>query len=299
MPLSDRDYMKGKHPPSCTCVDCVNKRLGIITRGAKNSSYRKNPTHNIPQVSKRYPNNYANSSNSRSVRVLSCIIILIIVSLIIGILGGGIYGIAKYHDNIWDGISSGYHWTANNIIDIKDKIVNWFSSQSLNTTNTSNNITKTSTATPPTSTITSPSTSPTSTITSPSQTTSVLIDKVSDFAIRFNEYRQSKGRASLIFTDDLNRIATLRLVEIKENFSHNSKGGYNNHLAENIVMGIYNNQDALECWQGSLGHNANMLNMSYKYTGYAIGGGYAIQVFTEWVTINGEPQLPPGWYFTD
>jgi hypothetical protein len=30
MPLSDRDYMKGKHPPTCTCVDCVNERLGVI-----------------------------------------------------------------------------------------------------------------------------------------------------------------------------------------------------------------------------------------------------------------------------
>jgi hypothetical protein len=29
MPLSNRDYIKGEHPPACTCVDCVSKRLGI------------------------------------------------------------------------------------------------------------------------------------------------------------------------------------------------------------------------------------------------------------------------------
>ncbi|MDD5700741.1 MAG: transglutaminase domain-containing protein [Dehalococcoidales bacterium] len=28
MPLSDRDYIKGEHPPNCTCVECTNKRLG-------------------------------------------------------------------------------------------------------------------------------------------------------------------------------------------------------------------------------------------------------------------------------
>lgn len=27
MPFSDRDYVRGKHPPSCTCVDCCEKRL--------------------------------------------------------------------------------------------------------------------------------------------------------------------------------------------------------------------------------------------------------------------------------
>lgn len=27
MPLSDRDYIKGSHPPTCTCTECVAKRL--------------------------------------------------------------------------------------------------------------------------------------------------------------------------------------------------------------------------------------------------------------------------------
>jgi hypothetical protein len=30
MPLEDRDYTREKHPPNCTCVDCVNRRLGIV-----------------------------------------------------------------------------------------------------------------------------------------------------------------------------------------------------------------------------------------------------------------------------
>lgn len=28
MPIGDRDYFRGSHPPACTCVDCVNRRLG-------------------------------------------------------------------------------------------------------------------------------------------------------------------------------------------------------------------------------------------------------------------------------
>lgn len=78
-------------------------------------------------------------------------------------------------------------------------------------------------------------------------------------------------------------------------------GHYNLHLAENIVGAGYrlDNDDAFLSWSGSPGHNANMLGASYKYTGYAIGGGYAVQLFTEYPTVNGEPQLPPGWYWDD
>ncbi|MBM3942682.1 MAG: CAP domain-containing protein [SAR202 cluster bacterium] len=28
MPLEDRDYMRGKHPPACTCVECERRRRG-------------------------------------------------------------------------------------------------------------------------------------------------------------------------------------------------------------------------------------------------------------------------------
>jgi len=30
MPIGDRDYARGEHPPNCTCVECVNRRLGIV-----------------------------------------------------------------------------------------------------------------------------------------------------------------------------------------------------------------------------------------------------------------------------
>ena len=121
------------------------------------------------------------------------------------------------------------------------------------------------------------------------------------FEALFNEYRQSYGLSPLTFTDDLNERATFRLPELELDFSHNSPGNYNLHLAENITWASYtiDNNDAFLSWEGSPGHNANMVNAGYKYTGYAIGGGYAVQLFTEYPTINGVPQLPSGWYWVD
>jgi len=123
---------------------------------------------------------------------------------------------------------------------------------------------------------------------------------INNFEIVFNEYRKSYGLSPLEFTSDLNRTAELRLEELQTNYSHFSARGYNRHLAENICMisfGPLSDQAAFNTWKSSPGHNANMLNPSYKYTGYANGGGRAVQVFTEYPTINGEPQLPPGWHW--
>ena len=113
----------------------------------------------------------------------------------------------------------------------------------------------------------------------------------------FNNYRRQHGLSPLTFTEDLNRIAELRVQEIQVNFSHEGIKEY--HLAENIVMGVWSDQEALDCWDGSPGHRANMLDASYKYTGYAFDSGYAVQVFTEWPTTDGYPQLPPGWYWSE
>ena len=129
---------------------------------------------------------------------------------------------------------------------------------------------------------------------------------VNDYAKMFNQFRQSNGLQPLTFTDDLNRIAALRLQELKTDYSHNSAGNYNEHLGENIAMstGALNNSSALNMWENSPGHRANMLDSSYRYTGYAIydggfwGGAYAVQVFSEFNTVNGVPQLPPGWYWS-
>jgi hypothetical protein len=38
VPINDRDYMRDSHPPACTCVECVRKRLERIKREGYRSS---------------------------------------------------------------------------------------------------------------------------------------------------------------------------------------------------------------------------------------------------------------------
>lgn len=292
--MNNRESSNSSHPPACTCVDCVNKRLERITHNHKhtqNSRYK--PTKRYKQPI-NFDSAYKKHKYSLGVRIFTNIILALIVVSIIS----AIYVIVKYHDNAFNWASNEYHIVSSNIGDFMDK--------------TGKSLTNVSTQqiTPPqTSLIT---TTPTQIKTPVAQTSSILNKvensvshfvlwntDVNDYAKIFNEYRQSKGCIPLTFTDDLNRIATLRLEEIKRNFSHNSIGGYNRHLAENIVEGSDNNNDNLICWENSPGHNANMLDKSYKYTGYAAGGGHAVQVFSSYTTINGEPQLPPGWHFAN
>lgn len=94
----------------------------------------------------------------------------------------------------------------------------------------------------------------------------------------FNEYRNGHGLDPLTFTDDLNRIAVMRLKEIKNDFSHDSLGHYNYLLAENIARGISNSSSALNGWDNSIYHRQNMQG-NFKYTGYAFENGYAVQLF--------------------
>lgn len=118
-----------------------------------------------------------------------------------------------------------------------------------------------------------------------------------DYAARFNNYRISQGRAPLEFTDELNRLASLRLTELHTDFSHRSAGGHTPNIGENIIKNVSGNADALNWWQGSPGHNFNLLYVSYKYSGYACDDRYAVQLFSEFPVVNGQVQLPPGYYF--
>lgn len=35
MPIQDRDYIRGHHPPACTCVECTNRRLSRLSKGTR------------------------------------------------------------------------------------------------------------------------------------------------------------------------------------------------------------------------------------------------------------------------
>jgi uncharacterized protein YkwD len=124
-------------------------------------------------------------------------------------------------------------------------------------------------------------------------------ETISEYETLFNQYRVDHGRKPLIFTDDLNRLAALRLEEIKGDYSHKSEGDYNYHLAENIIDNINNNDMAIRHWGMSVGHKLNMLDPDFIYTGYATDHGYAVQLFSTYETIDGVPQLPPGYHWPD
>ncbi len=58
--MDNREANRNPHPPNCTCVDCVNKRLGIITHQKhsplyhpsnkqRQRSYKRNVRHNTPK----------------------------------------------------------------------------------------------------------------------------------------------------------------------------------------------------------------------------------------------------------
>jgi len=122
--------------------------------------------------------------------------------------------------------------------------------------------------------------------------------QIAEYETLFNQYRADNGKEPLIFTDDLNKCAALRLEEIKVNFSHDSAGDITSHVAENLVKGIRNNKEALLCWIDSPIHELNLLSNNV-YTGYAIGKGYAVQLFSAYMTINGTAQLPEGYEWPD
>jgi len=58
MPISDRDYVRGNHPPSCTCKECTDRRLKKLTnqsydKSRKETSRKTKPASvgsNIPPV---------------------------------------------------------------------------------------------------------------------------------------------------------------------------------------------------------------------------------------------------------
>lgn len=50
MPIQDRDYVRGRHPPNCSCAECTNKRLREMRGEAP-----ENHISNWPRLGKRPP----------------------------------------------------------------------------------------------------------------------------------------------------------------------------------------------------------------------------------------------------
>lgn len=120
-----------------------------------------------------------------------------------------------------------------------------------------------------------------------------------------NTYRAQNGRAALSLSTNLNRASSWMAVDMptKNYFSHtDSLGrdpstraqncGYPSGAGENIAAGTNwdTAQEAFDAWRNSAGHNANMLNSTYKQIGiaryYGSGSAYGWYWVTDFGLVN-------------
>ncbi len=119
------------------------------------------------------------------------------------------------------------------------------------------------------------------------------------FLTLINTYRAQNGLGALAMSTNLNRAATWLAVDLatKNYFSHTDSLGrspstraqncdYPGGAGENIAAGTVRDtaQEAFDAWKASAGHNANMLNSSYKMIGISRYFGSGSQYGWYWVT---------------
>jgi len=80
MGLDDRDYIRGEHPPACTCVECNRKRLKRFND--KNSSNNSFYPSTFKEVEGEPKQNNINKVNRKS-KKSGCLSLLIIILPII------------------------------------------------------------------------------------------------------------------------------------------------------------------------------------------------------------------------
>jgi hypothetical protein len=122
------------------------------------------------------------------------------------------------------------------------------------------------------------------------------------FLTLINNYRAQNGAPALQISTGLSRMSSWHAEDMaaKNYFSHtDSLGrGFATRLGqcdasggsagENIAAGYQTAQDVFNGWKNSPGHNANMLNASYRYIGIArvTGGSYGVYWVTDLSSIN-------------
>lgn len=103
------------------------------------------------------------------------------------------------------------------------------------------------------------------------------------FVKKLNAYRTANSLAQVKEDKKLNELALLRAQEELEQYintgdgDHESPGGYNKNLGENLALSYYTlgykncdiNEECLSRWIKSPGHNQNLLFKSAKKCGFA------------------------------
>jgi uncharacterized protein YkwD len=90
----------------------------------------------------------------------------------------------------------------------------------------------------------------------------------------------------LIVSEELNRVAEVRAIQISENYSHdNFKEAFTglncSYYGENLLWGYRNNEDRVNAWVNSPTHYANMIKPEYKYIGIGQHGKYIATAFCD------------------
>jgi uncharacterized protein YkwD/uncharacterized protein YraI len=129
------------------------------------------------------------------------------------------------------------------------------------------------------------------------------------FLALINDYRAASGLRPLSISASLSSAAAYHSVDMSENgyLAHTlldgttveqnmANFGYEGSThGENIAAGTQTAAEAMQTWQGSAEHNANMLNASFG----AIGIGRAYDPNSQygwyWTTIFGDVSDGPGW----
>lgn len=126
-----------------------------------------------------------------------------------------------------------------------------------------------------------------------------------------NQYRAANGVGPLAINGTLTSVAQWKSQDMAANnyFSHTDSLGrdpfvmmsafgytYNTWKGENLAAGVPGAQPAFDLWQGSPGHNANMLSANYTVIGVSRAFGEGSSFGWYWATEfggQGDPPPPP------
>jgi uncharacterized protein YkwD len=90
----------------------------------------------------------------------------------------------------------------------------------------------------------------------------------------------------LIVSEELNRVAEVRAIQISQDFSHdNFKSAFTglncSYYGENLLWGYRDNKERVNAWANSPTHYANMTFPQYKYIGIGQYGDYYATTFCD------------------
>ncbi len=129
-----------------------------------------------------------------------------------------------------------------------------------------------------------------------------IVSQMEEVLDLVNEERNKQGLNPVMMNAELNHVATLKAMDMRDNnyFDHNSQnygtpfemlqrfGIHYSYAGENIAAGQKSAQQVMNDWMNSSGHRANILNANYTHlgVGYVEGGSYG----TYWVQEFTKPQ---------